>query len=182
MKLSLSILFSITYLHLQAQEIPSKGIYDSVVVDFTRSSMFVCFPLWVQKNDGSVFRALTSNYGLSNCYYDSKTDYTSEFADTVKNILAFEFVGLKLDKCPSLKERAIDNTLYKKLVKLGVKKTIKKYFDIYVYLNNERNLKIKRKYLSKHETLTVLCFMCDNYYIITSDNDGNYVANLLSLN
>ena len=150
-----------------------------MVVDLIRSGIFVCFPLNVQKNDGSVFRILTSNYGLFDCYYGNRTDYPIEFADTVGNILNFEFVGLKLDKCSKLKEDVIDNSLYKKLVSRGAKKTIKKYFETFVDKQNDRHFKVKRKYLSMKATLTVLCFMCDNHYIITSDNDGFYVAHLL---
>ena len=57
------------------------------------------------------------------------------------------------------------------------KRTIKKYFDVVGNKNNDSNLKVKRKYLSMKSILTILCFMCDNNYIITSDNDGFYIAN-----
>ncbi len=177
MKIYFINLFLISSIYLQAQEISTKDNYNAVVVDLTRSSIFVCFPIWVQKKDGSVFRALTSNYGLFSCYYNNKTDYPIEFADTVGDILNFEFVGLKLDKCPKLKDNIIDNSLYKKLVDKGIKRTIKKYFDVVGNKNNDSNLKVKRKYLSMKSILTILCFMCDNNYIITSDNDGFYIAN-----
>lgn len=159
MKLHLVNLFLITSLYLQAQEISTKSKYNDVVIDLIRSDIFVCFPIWVQKNDGSVFRALTSNYGLFSCYYSSRTDYPIEFADTVGYILNFESRGLKLDKCPKLKENAIDNSLYKKLVNRGIEKTIKKYFSTFVRENKDRFFIVKRKYLSSKDIRTILCFM-----------------------
>ena len=178
MKIYFINLFLIASMYLQAQEISTKSKYNDVVIDLIRSDIFVCFPIWVQKNDGSVFRALTSNYGLFSCYYSNRTDYPIEFADTVGDILNFEFVGLRLDKCPKLKENAIDNSLYKKLVNRGIKKTVEKYFSAFGSENKGRFFKVKRKYLSSKDIRTVLCFMCDNHYILTSDNDGFYTAHL----
>ena len=81
-------------------------------------------------------------------------------------------MGLILDKCPKLIKDSIDNSLYKKLEKKGIKKAIKKaikkYFDLYVDQDNRKHFRVKKEYLSKREILTVLCFMCDNYFIITS--------------
>ncbi len=180
MKLYFIKLFLILGLYLQAQEIPTKDKYNAVVVDLVRSGIFVCFPLYVQKNDGSVFRVLTSNYGLFHCYYSKRNDYPVEFADTVSDILNFEFVGLRFDKCPKLIKDSIDNSLYKQLEKKRIKKIIKKYFDLYVHQDNSKHFRVKKEYLSKREILTVLCFMCDNHFIITSDNDGYYTAALLN--
>lgn len=180
MKLYFSCLFLVAYLYLPAQDIPTQGKYNAVVIDLTKSGVFVCFPLFVQKSDGSVFRALTSNYGLFQCYYSGRYDYSIEFADTVGDILNYEFVGLKLDKCPKLIKDSINNSLYKKFEKQGIKKIIKKYFDVYKHQDNSKHFRVKKEYLSKKEILTVLCFMCDNYFIITSDNDGYYTATLLN--
>lgn len=179
MKLYCVSLFLITFLNIQAQEISTQHKYNTVVVDFIRSRVFVCFPLWVQDKNRSTFRVLTSNYGLFGCYYSKSLNYPVEFADTVEDILNFEFVGLQLDKCPKLKENAIDNSLYKKLENKGIKKTINKYFDTFGNENKDRFFKVKRKYLSSKSILTILCFMCDNYYVITSNGDGFYVAHLL---
>lgn len=179
MKLYFIVLFLITGLNLQAQDIPTKGKYNAEVIDLIRSGIFVCFPLFVQRNDGSVFRVLTSNNGLFDCYYSNMNNYPREFADTIGDILHFEFVGLKLDKCPKLKDDIIDNSLYKKLESKGIKKIINKYFDTYVNQNNHRHHVVKRKYLSAKDMLTVLCFMCDNAYIVSSNDDGFYVAQLL---
>lgn len=89
-------------------------------------------------------------------------------------------MGLILDKCPKLIKDSIDNSLYKKLEKKGIKKAIKKYFDLYVDQDNSKHFRVKKEYLSKRENLTVLCFMCDNYFITTSDNEGYYTAALLN--
>ena len=178
MKLHFSILFLMAYLGLSAQEIRDKERYNSVVVDLVKSDLFVCFPLTVQRSDGTIFRVLTSNFGLFGCYYNTN-NYPLEFADTIGDILNFEFVGFNLEKCPKLADHAIDNSLYKKLGKQGIKKVLKKYFDTIITTENRIFFQIKKKYLSDKVNLTVLCFMCDNYYIISADNDGYYVAHHL---
>ena len=178
MKLYFSILFLFTYLHIQAQEITSSRYY-AEIISLVRSDILVLFPLHVRKADGSVFRVLTSNHHLRNCYYsDSDMRFHPEFADTISNILYFGFTGFDLNKCPKLSERSIDNLVYKKLDKQGIDKVLKKYFVRSTY-NDIHYFTVKKVYLSKRSILTVLCFIADNNYLITSDNDGYYVANLI---
>ncbi len=67
--------------------------------------------------------------------------------------------------------------LYEKITKKGVKKVLKKYFDTLTFSNKQ--FMVKKKYLSRRSIFTVLCFLSENNYIITSDNDGYYIARLL---
>ena len=169
-------LFLLTYSYNEAQETLNGSKYNAEIASLVRSDIFVCFPLNIKKSDGKIFKVLTSNYGLYDCFY-SKMAYHPEFADTIENILNFEFVGFDLNKCPKLIEGAIDIILYKKLANQGVKKVLKKYFDTLTFSNKQ--FMVKKKYLPRRAIFTVLFFLSENNYILTSDNDGYYIARLL---
>jgi DNA mismatch repair ATPase MutS len=165
---------------LFGQEMKKKKYFESIVNIVKEDDRPIFFSLKVKKSSGKIYKITLTNFDL---YYTkfSHLNYSTEFSDTLKNILLREILEEK--DFPSFSNFKVNRRFYKKILKKGYspRDVYNKYFDKVNFSDGTEMGVFKYDAYSYKELSAVIAYMSEHYIRIRSDEDGKlciYVFNL----